>query len=234
MALLYGFSMRFRPINQQILLWTWRSRLHRSASLIGCRETPQAIHGNVFSHLSVKVRHPQVQSQNTFCSSASDTTTDEKKFHVIYKFPGIRMCKAVSRLKILQTMLTFTALPPVYYYYLQGQVSELVFYYFTGLTVFAGVMLYSITYYLQRIIGMIYVNQEATTLKISHLTFWGKRKDIFLPVEDVKVLSETGDIKGEVFLQIRRYSSPDVLYITKHYGQVMDKEKFQFIFGEIK
>lgn len=235
MALLYGLSMRFRPINQRILLWTWKSRLHRSASFIGCGENPQAIPGNVFSHFtSFKYRNPQLLSQNTFCLSATDTKTDVNKFQLIYKFPGIRMCKAVSRLKILQTMLTIMVLPPIYYYYLQGQVAEFVVFYFTGISVFAGAMLYSLTYYLQRIIGMIYINQVATTLKISHLTFWGKRKDIFLPVEDVKALSETGDQKGEVLFQVRRYSSPDILYITTRFGQIVDKEKFCFIFGEIK
>ncbi|XP_018428877.1 PREDICTED: transmembrane protein 186 [Nanorana parkeri] len=234
MALLYVFSMRFRPINRQLSLWTWKSRIHRSASITGYVENPQAFHGNVFAHLSSKYKNPLVLSQHMFCSSASDNKTDVKKFNLIYKFPGIRMCKILSRLKLLQTLLTLTVLPPLYYYYLQGQVAEFTVFHFTGIAVFAGVMLYSLTYYLQRIIGMIYINQEATTLKISHLTFWGERKDIYLPIEDVKTLSETGDQKGEVLHKFRRYSSLDVLYLTIRFGQILDKEKFTFIFGDIK
>ncbi|KAM5152511.1 transmembrane protein 186 [Mantella aurantiaca] len=232
MALPYVFSMSFRPINRQLLLWTWRSGLRRSASFIGFEEKPQVLHGNVFSHLSFKYRIPQVQSQHMFCSSAHDT--DVKKFNLIYKFPGIRMLKAVSRLKLLQTVLTVTLCPPIYYYYSQGQIEGITVFYFTGLAVFAGAMLYSLTYYFQRIIGMIYINQEATTLKVSHLTFWGKRKDIYLPIEDVKPLSESGDKKGEILLQFRRYSSPQIMYLTVRYGHIVEKEKFSFIFGEIK
>ncbi|XP_072275008.1 transmembrane protein 186 isoform X2 [Pyxicephalus adspersus] len=234
MAVLCAFSTRFRPINRQLFLWTWRSSLHVwNTSFIGCEKKLEASNGHLFSHLSYQYRNAQIQSQHMLCSSPAKTETDVKKFNLIYKFPGIRLCKVLSRLKLLQTTLTVTVLPPLYYYCLQGQVPESTAFYFTGIAVFAGVMLYSFGYYFQRIIGMIYINQENTTLKVSHLTFWGRRKDIYLPIADVKPMSETGDRKGEVLLQFKRYSRPDVLYFTKRYGQILDEEKFNLIFGEI-
>lgn len=228
------FSMRFRLLNRQLLLWTGRSRSYRSAISIRCKEIPNAIHENVFLHSTLKSSSPRVQSQEMFCTSAHGTKTDTQEFYLIYKFLGIRMLKAVSRLKLLQTGLVIAVLPPVYYFYLEGQIADITVALLTGITVFACAMLYSLTYWFQRIIGMIYVNQEATTLKISHLTFWGKRKDIYLPVKDVKPMSETGDRKGEVLIQVKRYSSPHILYLPIRFCQIVDKEKFSLLFGELK
>ncbi|KAM9305560.1 transmembrane protein 186 [Gastrophryne carolinensis] len=170
-------------------------------------------------------------------SKSKDKNTkpgDKSEFRLIYKFSGIRMCKVVSKLKILQTGLTFTILPPVYYLYLQGQMSPSSAMYLTGVALFAGVMLYSLTYYLRRIIGMMYVNHDATTLRVAHLSFWGNRKDIYVPVEDLKKLTETGDSKGEVLLSLKRYSTPETFYFTLHYGHILDKDTFRLIFGDLK
>ncbi|KAM4632540.1 transmembrane protein 186 [Discoglossus pictus] len=159
---------------------------------------------------------------------------DGDKFNLIYRFPGIYYCRVISRLKLLQTTLTFVILPPVYYYYFQGQVTYSSVVYCTGTTLFAGVMLYCLSFYLRRLIGMMYLNSTGTILKISHLTFWGKRRDIFIPVEDVKTMSETGDTKQETVLQLQRYSTQDVLYFTTRFGRVLDRERFVALFGRYK
>eukprot|EP00079_Xenopus_tropicalis_P012483 XP_002939485.1 PREDICTED: transmembrane protein 186 [Xenopus tropicalis] len=160
--------------------------------------------------------------------------SNTEKFTMIYKFPGIKYCRAVSRLKLLQTALTAIFLPPMYYYYIQGQVTYLWVVYSTGTALFAGLMLYCLSFYLRRIIGMIYLNTAGTTLKVSHLTFWGKRKDLYIPIDDVKALSETGDHRRETILQFKRYSSSDTLYFTSQFGIILDKEKFIRLFGAIK
>nr|XP_033770845.1 transmembrane protein 186 [Geotrypetes seraphini]XP_033770846.1 transmembrane protein 186 [Geotrypetes seraphini] len=178
-------------------------------------------HGYLFSTVS----SPQSQ-QN--CG-----VQDSQQFTLIYRFPAIRFCRALSRLKLLQTSITVLLLPPVYYFYVMGQASYESLLYSFGIAIFAGGMLYCLSYYLRRIIGMIYLNKAGTILKVSHLTFWGRRNNIFIPVENVMTLMETGDDKGEMLLLFKRYDSPAVLYFTIKYGHIVDRERFLQVFGGV-
>lgn len=157
-----------------------------------------------------------------------------EEFQVVYRFPGIKYCRALSRLKLLQTATTLAVVPPVCYLYLQGQASQTVLLYTTGVAFFAGVMLYGMSYFFRRIIGFIYLSESGKTVKVAHLTFWGKRNDIYCPIETVMTSDEAGDVKGEILLQFKRYNSKDTLYFTTKYGQVVDRQKFREIFGELQ
>ncbi|KAM6054526.1 PREDICTED: transmembrane protein 186 [Chlamydotis macqueenii] len=162
---------------------------------------------------------------------AVDGKTEE--FKLVYRFPGIKYCRVVSRLKLVQTATTAAILPPVCYLYLQDQVSQNILLYTTGIALFAGAMLYGMSYFFRRIIGLIYLNETGSTVKVSHLTFWGRRKDIYCPIETVMTLDEVGDSKGELLLQFKRYNSADILYFTIKFGQIVDRQKFTQIFGEL-
>ncbi|NXF03014.1 TM186 protein, partial [Smithornis capensis] len=163
---------------------------------------------------------------------AVDERTEE--FKLVYRFPGIKYCRVLSRLKLLQTATTMVLLPPICHLYLQGQVSQGIFLYTTGITVFAGAMLYGMSYFFRRIIGLIYLSETGQTVRVAHLTFWGRRNDIYCPIETVVTLDEVGDSKEELLLQFKRYNSTDILYFTVKYGQILDREKFIQIFGELQ
>ncbi|KFV52969.1 Transmembrane protein 186, partial [Gavia stellata] len=160
---------------------------------------------------------------------AVDEKTEE--FKLVYRFPGIKYCRVLSRLKLLQTATTVVMLPPICYLYLQEQVSQNILLYTAGITLFAGAMLYGMSYFFRRIIGLIYLNETGRTVKVAHLTFWGRRNDIYCPIETVMTLDEAGDSKGELLLQFRRYNSTDILYFTIKFGQIVDRQKFTQIFG---
>ncbi|XP_064178767.1 transmembrane protein 186 [Anguilla rostrata] len=153
-------------------------------------------------------------------------------FTLIYSFPAIRILRVISRLKLAQTGITMLLLPPVHYLYYQGQVTYTLMCYSTGIAVFAAIMLYSLSHYLRRVVGMIYLDNSKTTLKVSHLTFWGNRRDLYLPVTDVMTLGDTGDSKNEPLLCLKRYSCPDTLYFSTRFGHVMDKQGFELVFGK--
>ncbi|KFV60848.1 Transmembrane protein 186, partial [Tyto alba] len=161
---------------------------------------------------------------------------DEKteEFKLVYRFPGIRYCRVLSRMKLLQTATTMVMLPPICYFYLQDQVSQNILLYTTGIAIFAGAMLYGMSYFFRRIIGLIYLSETGHTVRVAHLTFWGRRKDIYCPIETVMTLDEVGDSKGELLLQFKRYNSIDILYFTIKFGQIVDRQKFAQIFGEFQ
>lgn len=78
---------------------------------------------------------------------------------------------------------------------------------------------------------MMYLDPSQTTLKVSHLTFWGKRNDIYLPVSDVMTIRDTGDAEDETILRLKTYSSPQIYYFSTQFGRVVDKQGFQKVFG---
>ncbi|XP_069839765.1 transmembrane protein 186 [Dendropsophus ebraccatus] len=234
MAQLVMRSLWIRPLCHQLPGHMWKSKGPCRAFSIGCGRITHSSHGEVFQSLSSTPKSCQKVTAGFFCTSSNTETHDSTKFTLIYKFPAIRFCRTVSRMKLIQTSLTVLILPPVYYSYLQGQVTEFAVVYCTGAALFAGIMLYGLSYYLRRMIGMLYVNDDLTTVKVSYLTFWGNRKDSFVPIDDIKQLSETGDGKREILRQFARYSNADVLYFTTRYGFVLDREKFTMVFGDLE
>ncbi|KAM7418808.1 hypothetical protein PAMA_016098 [Pampus argenteus] len=157
-----------------------------------------------------------------------------QKYNVIYTFPHIKFLSALSRLKLLQTAITVVILPPVYILYLQGDIAFFLVGYTTGIALFAGVMLYTASHFLRRVVGMMYLDPSQTTLKVSHLTFWGRRHDIYLPVSDVMTIGDTGDSSNETILKLKRYSNSQTLYFSTHFGRVMDKQGFEKVFGSLR
>ncbi|KFQ02107.1 Transmembrane protein 186, partial [Leptosomus discolor] len=164
--------------------------------------------------------------------TAAGEKTEE--FRLVYRFPWIKYCRVLSRLKLVQTATTVVMLPPICYLYLQDQVSQNILLYTTDIAIFAGAMLYGMSYFFRRIIGLIYLSETGRTVRVAHLTFWGRRNDIYCPTETVMTLDEVGDSKGELLLQFKRYNSTDVLYFTIKFGQIVDRQKFAQIFGELE
>lgn len=78
---------------------------------------------------------------------------------------------------------------------------------------------------------MMYLDPPQTTLKVSHLTFWGKRNEVYLPVADVMTIGDTGDSVNETILKLKTYSSSHTFYFSTHFGRVVDKQGFQKVFG---
>uniref|UniRef100_UPI00398F271F transmembrane protein 186 n=1 Tax=Pristiophorus japonicus TaxID=55135 RepID=UPI00398F271F len=181
----------------------------------------------------IQHRHMSVDSQKHRTQPKSKFP-DNEHFTMVYRFQGIRFLRAISQLKILQTGITVTLLPTVYYFYLQELVQYALLSYITGLSGFAIIMLYCMSYYLRRFIGMLYLNDSGTTLKISHLTFWGKRNDFYVPVEDVMPIGDAGDAANDIILQLKQYNSTEVFYFTIKFGQIVDKQKFLQVFGGIQ
>ncbi|KAM9598473.1 transmembrane protein 186 [Morphnus guianensis] len=222
-------------------LWTrsWKKEDARPPCFFGTWECLQSQNLRVNGGLNYlgRQREPSVR----LCHSAPAAVVRQKavdvkteEFKLVYRFPGIKYCRVLSRLKLLQTATTVVMLPPICYLYLQDQVSQNILIYTTGIAFFAGAMLYAMSYFFRRIIGFIYLNETGRTVRVAHLTFWGKRNDIYCPIEAVMTLDEVGDSKEELLLQFKRYNSTDILYFTIKFGQIVDRQKFTQIFGKLE
>lgn len=158
---------------------------------------------------------------------------NSEKFALIYRFPSIRLLKLFSRLKVLQTGLALVVLPPLWYLHWINQVTFAQGFYVTGLFSFTLVFLYAISFFLQRVIGFMYLSESGTLLKISHLTFWGKRRDFCCPVESVVALEVEGGESNRHLLKFRQQDQKKVLYFSLLWGQVVNQEAFGKVFGVI-
>ena len=74
----------------------------------------------------------------------------------------------------------------------------------------------------QRIVGRIYTSPDGTLVKISHLTFWGNRRDVVLLTEDLVTLGDY-DHTRSLYLTIGNAKVPGELYcIPLRTGGILD------------
>ncbi|XP_075798111.1 transmembrane protein 186 [Microtus pennsylvanicus] len=158
---------------------------------------------------------------------------ETEKFHTIYRFNAIRVLGYVSRLKLAQTAVTVIALPPGFYSYSQGLMTLNSLCLVSGIACFALAMLYWMSYFFRRLVGILYVNESGTMLRVAHLTFWGWRRDTYYAVSDMIPLTESKDQAQEVFVRIQQYSGKQTFYLTLRYGRILDKERFSQVFGTL-
>lgn len=159
--------------------------------------------------------------------------TEPETFRMIYRFGAIRAFGYLSRLKVAQTALTVLALPPGVYCYSQGFVALGSLGLAGGVAGFALAMLCWMSYFFRRLVGILYVNEAGTVLRVAHLTFWGWRRDTDWPVADVIPLTDAQDRAQELFVRVRRYGGKETFYLTLRYGRVVDRERFTRVFGAL-
>ncbi|XP_020034236.1 transmembrane protein 186 [Castor canadensis] len=158
---------------------------------------------------------------------------ETEKFQMVYRFGAIRALGYVSRLKLAQTAMTVVALPPGLYLYSQGVMTLNSLCLLSGVAGFALAMLYWMSYFFRRLVGILYVNESGTILRVAHLTFWGWRQDTYCPVADVMPLTETQDRPQDVFVRIQQYSGKQTFYLTLRYGLILDRKRFSQVFGTL-
>lgn len=152
---------------------------------------------------------------------------------MVYRFDAIRAFGLLSQLKVAQTALTVVALPPGCYWYSQGLLTLSNLYLAGGVAAFALSMLCWMSHFFRRLVGILYVNESGTVLRVAHLTFWGWRQDTYCPVADVIPFTDTADRPQEVFVRLQQYSGKQTFYLTLRYGRILDRERFAKVFGAL-
>ena len=157
----------------------------------------------------------------------------DDNFIEFFKFPYIVILRTISRFKIYQTGFTITSVPIMTVLCSMDYVSQDMVIYFSTLSVLAIAMLIIMTRVLQRAVGILSVSRDMKQLKVSHLTFWGRRRNVVFETEDVIPISETSDSSKSVLRKLGFYGKPEYFYYSLHFGGVTDKELFEEILGNI-
>ena len=164
-----------------------------------------------------------------FCSSVTDC-----EYKPCYIFKYIVHTKVLSRLKIYQTLATIMAIPPVVYLNNIGKLTTVDMYAMLGITSVACVMLYVMSLYFRRIVGMISVCKENGMVRLSHLTFWGKRKDVYLMPEDIVPLMDMSESGNKVYTLVKTYNSDQTYILFLRFHKILDNTQLESIFGPLK
>ncbi|KAK7078397.1 hypothetical protein SK128_017331 [Halocaridina rubra] len=173
--------------------------------------------------------------QNSLDAGATpvlSNVTDE--FKIIYRFPYITVLRTICRLKIYQTTVTSLAVPVVGCCTYTGILPSEVLTYTLAIGSLALFMLFVMGEIFRRTVGIIYYNSIKDIVKVSHLTFWGRRRDVLIPVEDIVPFTDTSERLSDIYTHLLRYSEPkNPLYLCLRFGGIKDLESFNEIFGDI-
>ncbi|XP_042235747.1 transmembrane protein 186-like [Homarus americanus] len=174
------------------------------------------------------------QSTKSQVDSIKKTQQNGNNFEIIYKFPYIRLAHALCRLKIYQTGLTGLAVPGAGYFVFLGSLDPGSFVAVVVINGLAFLMLYVMGEIFRRTVGHVYYDSRSNLVKVSHLTFWGGRKDVHIPSSDIVPLTDTSDNLADIYVRLLRYSQPKFsLFLWLRFGGIIDYQKFNSVFGDL-
>ena len=86
--------------------------------------------------------------------------------------------------------------------------------------------------WMRRVIGIIYIDKtDLKTVRFSHISFWGKRKELLINIDDIKFLSDTSQketANHNVFWKVQFYDPKlSTMFISTKYGGITDPDKFR-------
>lgn len=163
--------------------------------------------------------------------SISPEEVKEEKFSKFYFFPYISQVRFLSRLKLYQTGVTIAFVPLSTFLYSINIATLWNVQAGLAIATFACGMLYVMSAMFQRVVGMLSFNDREDIVRLSYLTFFGKRRELYLPVENIVPLSELPDNPGDVYVKVKWEGAKDTFYLSIKYGTIIDLIKFRKVFG---
>jgi hypothetical protein len=135
----------------------------------------------------------------------------QSDFRTVYKFPYVRGVGLINRLKLYQTALTSVTVPGVTVLNQLGVTS-------------------SDSYFSNRLVGIVYLNEKENLVKLAYLDFWGKRKELVVPANDIVPFSEApASFIDPLYLTVRQFTSKYTLKLCSKYG-IVDVKGFNKVF----
>ena len=141
---------------------------------------------------------------------------------VLYRWPYVKHFRLLSRFKIYQLAVMTAALPYLAHLYKVGTVtSHTMGSGFVGTFGTAGVLLV-ISHYFMKVVGEITYDPENSVLRISVLTFWGNRQELYIPLEQIVQFNESQTNVGGTFQRLKVEGRKDNFFYSLRHGQIRD------------
>ena len=170
-------------------------------------------------------------SRHTAVQDSAQAGSADVQFTVFYRFPYVVAARFIQRVKLYQTGVVVAAVPPAIYCYKIGAIGLEPCVGVVAVSTLALAMLYIATNFFQRVVGLVALSSDQKLVRLSHLTLFGGRNDVIVPVDDIVPFSDSGERSNDIFVKVRRYSTSDTLYMTLVYGRIENAEIFKQVFG---
>lgn len=169
-----------------------------------------------------------------------DSVDNTEPFRTVFRFPFTPIIVALCRVKIYMTGIVCLLTPGLIYSALYQNLDYQHVYNYIGVCGFSITALILFGEFFRRCVGIVYINKDHTKVKLAHVTFWGRRNDVNVPLTDIIPLSETSEHAGKIFWKISFYENSlasklvdrSELIICTRYGNIIDREAFIKIFGD--
>ncbi|KAE9416618.1 hypothetical protein Angca_009705, partial [Angiostrongylus cantonensis] len=154
---------------------------------------------------------------------------------VVYRYPGIRFAVLLARAKVIQTAFAILYLPYCSYQFSMENIDSVFFYSSAILAVIAPITLaiFSRQVYLNRLVGVISMNESNDSVRVGYLTFWGSRKNKYLDVADVLPLREVAANKNDTLVMFSWFGGSSFLYLPIKNVEIIDEERAKILFGDL-
>lgn len=175
----------------------------------------------------------------------SNSFNDETTWVPIYRMPYIIVFRSVIRFKVYLTFMSMAACMTRFgQLFMDNQTPGL-----AGMAILSTLTLGGLVLvgdYSRKLICQIYSTDDMEFVRLCRFTFFGKRKDVVLPISCVIPLTETNASSTDPILDLK-FMRPDKLdlkhdayefydehmRIALRMGGVLDKQKFIKIFGKV-
>ncbi|CAN8029951.1 unnamed protein product [Ixodes persulcatus] len=156
----------------------------------------------------------------------------DQKWTTIFHYPHIKSIRMLIRVKVYQTIGTLVVSPVLvaaeYMNWLNTDFSQAA----VVLSFTASFVLLAMGYLAERVVGVMYVNEDRSLLRVGHMDFWGNRHDHVFRTKDVAEFADSGQHWSALYITLRRYSAPnDPLYLSLKHGGIVEDKLFREVFG---
>ena len=127
-------------------------------------------------------------------------------------------------------------IPWVIYLYTSGQQPLSFLIVGFGAAILAPLALIGFTKTFNKMVGVISMTESKEFVRIGFLSFYGSRRNMIFPVEDIVPLTDVYSPENqEKILKLSKFSDPeDYLYLSAKGVQILDEEKAKLLFGNLK
>jgi hypothetical protein len=159
-------------------------------------------------------------------SNSKGPTFDIDNYDCVYQFRYIKHLRFLCRAKIYQTGASIAFGISSIIIHECGLIHDIELLMVTnGLMFFALIMLFAMSRLLVRVVGRIYLSKDGRTFVISHLNFFGKRRDIKMNVEEILPPSSLNELEDKIFkLKIKNLDGS--MFVPVRYGNWFNKNAF--------
>lgn len=96
----------------------------------------------------------------------------------------------------------------------------------------ASLSLFTFGWAATRTICYLYTNIECDRVILSHIDFWGRRRDTEIDTRDIIPINDI-ETPNQIILPFKRYSIDGTMYYSSRVGQILDRPRFNRIFSGI-